>query len=1310
MSNEIVRVSELSIDSLPGISNGYAITDLSPSINIVYGANGCGKTSTRLALETALWPDAVDKNRLLHTRLSARYSLKDSDAADGRHITVSFGTYRTESLATGEAVNEISGGEIRERYHLSLHDLVSDTGAQFAEQITREIAGGFNLDACAAEIDARPRVTTNRKLLSSHEQIVSEIKSLQKAAEDAVNQEGELDRLEQECERLKAMGRHAKTAELALRFAKTEGDLRDISEKLKLFPTQMQFIQGNEAERLKVISEEITEATSQLASLEDEQQKLENEISKFSHASALSSADQIALRQLSKNIEGLTAALTAAKRDLAEANEAYHQALAGVFTDDALEKLTGGSLEEYVETGAAAEKIEFDSSLVDQMDLWVSEVAAYKRDIREIEDQLTTVSAEASSMEDQVLALVNKYLPDAYSPRRSSNEVIQGALDRIQQGVNYLRDWLIADAHGSHHDEIAASASPLSSSQASSSHREGAIYLEGSQHREWSKHPLTYLMALMLVAQGLYFGFSLPIKDAVARLTSAIAFPAIALVVIVIYYFLIRRQPEDRDGVRGDANADAPHGVLSGPALQRDVFQERFENLAIVTPQSWQHRDVLNLYNELLKDVTRILQLATECKNARSKGESLALRKTHKSELLDGLKAEIASALNSVNLRGFDVDSIHSTGVLIRSLDRIMHAAQERAVRLGAVKNAKGNLNKCISEAVSVLNKSGGVYDGDETPNHVLACIEDTLSAVDGYRSTAVRLESLSETILRLKDHLSRTLQQRKELFASVHLEESKADRLESLTAMCKDFRNITAEYEGLKKNRESDLIKLEQDPLLASLDSLAQLNYGGPWRELSIEQLAELCDNIYKSSSDLTECVEAKSRLSEKIKTDRKSDELEAKQVEKARLLEEINTHRMAELEAVLGNIIVEHVRKDTEDDHKPQVLLRAEQLFGIITRGNFSLQVRDSGFVVRDSLSGGLVRLENLSCGTKVQLQLAVKLAFVEVQERGRKYPLFLDEALGTSDDVRAQAIIDTVVALIKDGRQVFYFTAQSDEVMRWITSLNNAGLEYRAIDLEAVRLNTTPLGLESSRQVSLMQGMNIQAPEPGETHFDYGIRLQIHPPQFRLDQIGNTSIWYVIHDPVSLYEAYKKGIHSIATLRAYLNYGGALPIAELDNLRRSVEVCWLALQAYTEALSIGQGKLVTPAILNESPAGRSKLLPEIIERAHEFNGVGRSFMESLRTRRIQNMQTRVIDSLEDYLREAGCIVDDESLSDDEVRAFVRASVDRARNSSGNSSGNSAINITDNREDESSDHILAAFIEKLLNPPVVNAYANQL
>ena len=66
-----------------------------------------------------------------------------------------------------------------------------------------------------------------------------------------------------------------------------------------------------------------------------------------------------------------------------------------------------------------------------------------------------------------------------------------------------------------------------------------------------------------------------------------------------------------------------------------------------------------------------------------------------------------------------------------------------------------------------------------------------------------------------------------------------------------------------------------------------------------------------------------------------------------------------------------------------------------------------------------------------------------------------MVLDEALGNSDERRAEAIIDAALTLARSGRQVFYLTAQHDEVGKWLTVLDRGDAPpHRLIDLAEVR----------------------------------------------------------------------------------------------------------------------------------------------------------------------------------------------------------------------------------------------------------------
>src|SRR5690606_25685238 len=127
----------------------------------------------------------------------------------------------------------------------------------------------------------------------------------------------------------------------------------------------------------------------------------------------------------------------------------------------------------------------------------------------------------------------------------------------------------------------------------------------------------------------------------------------------------------------------------------------------------------------------------------------------------------------------------------------------------------------------------------------------------------------------------------------------------------------------------------------------------------------------------------------------------------------------------------------------------------------------------------------------GTRVQLLLAVRVAFVETQEQGARLPLVFDEVLANSDDDRAQAAIEAVMALARAGRQVFYLTAQWDEVSRWQRALDGAGLDHRFIDLAEVRR----LAAAGRRPLPAMGPARLAPPAPGGcTYQEYGQLLQV------------------------------------------------------------------------------------------------------------------------------------------------------------------------------------------------------------------------
>lgn len=103
----------------------------------------------------------------------------------------------------------------------------------------------------------------------------------------------------------------------------------------------------------------------------------------------------------------------------------------------------------------------------------------------------------------------------------------------------------------------------------------------------------------------------------------------------------------------------------------------------------------------------------------------------------------------------------------------------------------------------------------------------------------------------------------------------------------------------------------------------------------------------------------------------------------------------------------------------------------FSKLTKGAYSLQTQAGHFFAKEERSGRVLKLEELSRGTRLQLILSARLEFID---RYKEMPLFLDEALSHADEERFNAAKSALIDVAKSGRQVFYLTCQKEDVKRF------------------------------------------------------------------------------------------------------------------------------------------------------------------------------------------------------------------------------------------------------------------------------------
>src|SRR5690606_26849641 len=250
----------------------------------------------------------------------------------------------------------------------------------------------------------------------------------------------------------------------------------------------------------------------------------------------------------------------------------------------------------------------------------------------------------------------------------------------------------------------------------------------------------------------------------------------------------------------------------------------------------------------------------------------------------------------------------------------------------------------------------------------------------------------------------------------SAGISEDEHDALRDLCARCDEYREAAQALRDAQRDSASALAALgastESEPSLmdTAIDELRVLHAAA--RDAAGEH-----DTLVREISSLEALVDAAKH----------DGDVERAQAQVAAAEDTLRDSRERDLRALVGNVLVQHVQRATRDQHRPEVFHRARELFAQVTRGHYRLEFDDSdlgevsSFRAVDTLTGRGKSFDELSSGTRVQLLLAVRVAFVETQEHGLRLPLFLDETLGTSDDHRARAIIDAILALAEAGRQV-------------------------------------------------------------------------------------------------------------------------------------------------------------------------------------------------------------------------------------------------------------------------------------------------
>ena len=436
------------------------------------------------------------------------------------------------------------------------------------------------------------------------------------------------------------------------------------------------------------------------------------------------------------------------------------------------------------------------------------------------------------------------------------------------------------------------------------------------------------------------------------------------------------------------------------------------------------------------------------------------------------------------------------------------------------------------------------------------------------------------------------------------------------------------------------------------------------------------------------------------------KDRKLEQAAAEESRARQALEDKRDEALLAVATRTLLDDVERAFEAEHEPAVLRRARDAFAEVTARAFELRLRGDGtFIAHDVRQETARELAELSSGTRMQLLLAVRLAWIETQEQGGEtLPLFLDEALTTSDEERFAVMAQSLERLAgatdggrdrtgnaigdaaddgiatgveagtgvgaahgtaddaavedrdEDGagttrrRQIFYLSARRHEPALWQQA---TGARPAVIDLAAVRFPSEESAPEEYR---VEASPSIPAPD-GRSAESYASLLGV-PPRLDLHRPeGSIHLFHLLRDDPALLHTVMDTwrIGSLGQLEVLLASDAARTALPGEDLQCRLRQRCRVVRAWVELWRQGRGRPVDRGVLEQCSAISATFIDRVADQAALVGGDAEALLQALREGKVDRFRSRKIDELEQWFAEEGYTDDQERLTGEDRRRLT-------------------------------------------------------
>lgn len=680
------------------------------------------------------------------------------------------------------------------------------------------------------------------------------------------------------------------------------------------------------------------------------------------------------------------------------------------------------------------------------------------------------------------------------------------------------------------------------------------------------------------------------------------------------------------------------------------IREDDYRDTGLPGPAGWETENVLQKLNELIDELTEASwqeRIAQEIEKRSDQIDNLQKQIKAVEETGSELKDRISALPKLPYDNPQDYNALY---FFITQAQKWQKADEEVRALTEQVASYEENLETELENCNALFEKynAGAAADAAEAE----AKYQHLKKQEDERQQAEKEIADQSDIMVEKQGLIQRKEDELKSIYNKLDVELDRKDQVQALLNRLDDFKDARKDFDVSKQLLSEKQTAMESHSRYE--EEQAKIEH------MNLDQAEDERQRLEETADKLESISNQIAKIETNVKSVKDGNSLENALKERDEALLDLQVVYEENMSSIAGQLLVDQLKSEVREQNRPKVFHRANELFNRITKGRYEVRIDEKDepeFRAYDTVEKEGKSLDQLSTGTRIQLLLSVRVAFVEMQESSIKLPILADELLANSDDVRAQAIIEALTEISKDGRQVFYFTAQADEVAKWQLYLS----DMDAVDVEIFKLSGNGQEYEyrfDTVQLDSLELLNEVPETDGLSHKEYGELLDIPSYDLLLDEPEQLHLWYLIEDLKPLYQCLKQGIDRWGKLKSFLNHSGNIEGLDEDKRARLREKVRL-LEQFQNLYRQGRPKSIDRSVLERSGAVSGNFINEVSEKLEKLDRNPVALLNALRNGEVSRFLSSKADELESYLFNEGYIDNRELLDVDDIKTRVQAYV---------------------------------------------------